>query len=120
MAYCDFFGVVSLVFCLLFQTIVIKNFFKRLLDLRYYYSGICHGSESFDCVLCEFGLFGPVSTRLKVVLCELVWCRVIKFCLLLWSIVRKIVFKTLIDVCHSYYVNCDGLKSFDIVAYEFR
>ena len=42
----------SLVFCLLFQTLVIKNVFKRLLDLRYYYSGICHGSESFDCVLC--------------------------------------------------------------------
>ena len=79
-----FFGVVSLVFSLLFQTIVIKIFFKRLPDLRYYYSGICHGSESFDCVLCELGLFGPVSTRLKeVVLCELVWCRVIKFCLLL-------------------------------------
>ena len=76
----------SLVFCLLFQTIVIKNVFERLPYLRYFYSGICQGSQSFDFVLYEFGFFGRVVvfTRLEeVVLCELVSCRVIKFCLLL-------------------------------------
>ena len=62
---------------------MVKNVFNRLHELRYFCSGICHGSESFDFVLCEFGLFGPVFTRLKeVVLCELVWRRVIKFRLL--------------------------------------
>ena len=84
-AYCvNHFSVVSLIFGLLFQIIVIENVFKRVPDLRYYYSGIFHGAESFRFVLCEFGLFGPVFTRFKeVVLCELVWFRVINFCLLL-------------------------------------
>ena len=42
------------------------------------------------------------------------------FCLLFYSMVMKIVFKRLHDVCHSYSDICDGSKDFHFILYDFR
>ena len=47
----SFFGVVSLIFGLLFQNILMKIVIKRLPDVCYSYSGICGGLKSCDFLL---------------------------------------------------------------------
>ena len=56
----NYMGVVSLICCLLFYSMVIKIVFKRLHDVCHSYSDICDGSKGFDFVVCEFGLGVPI------------------------------------------------------------
>ena len=56
----SFFGVVSLIFGLLFQTILMKIVIKRLPDVFHSCSVIFYGAEVFNCVFREFDISGPV------------------------------------------------------------
>ena len=54
------FGAASLIFGLLFRSIVMKNVFNRIPDACRSYSDIYDGSKGFDFVVCEFGLGVPI------------------------------------------------------------
>ena len=50
----NYMGVVSLIFCLLFYSMVMKIVFERLHDVCRSYSDICDGSKDFHFVVCDF------------------------------------------------------------------
>ena len=56
----NYMGVASLIFCLLFFSMVMKIVFKRVPDACLSYSVICDGSKGFDFVVCEFDLGVPI------------------------------------------------------------
>ena len=59
---CYISSVVSLVFGLLFLTILMKFVIERLPDVCHSYSDICDGSKDFDFVVCEFRSSSPFFT----------------------------------------------------------
>ena len=62
----NYMGVVSLICCLLFYSMVMKIVFNRLPDACLSNSVICDGSKGFHFVVCEFGLGVPILSDSKM------------------------------------------------------
>ena len=100
---------------------MMKLVFKRLPDVFHSCSGFCDGGKGVNCVFCEFEFSRPVNQIEK-------WSCCVNYkgvvspicCLLFYSMVMKIVFKRLHDVCHSCSDICDGSKDFHFVVCDFR
>ena len=62
----NYMGVVYLIFCLLFYSMM-KIVFKRLHDVCHSYSVFCDGSKDFHFVVCDFRSGAPFFSDLKKV-----------------------------------------------------